>query len=81
MNERKNESLYELAKYYYSKQVSVHITLVSGKFYNGVIVSVNKDFKDRLVLLDEKFGEMLVFFDRIIDDGIEPKKEVGRWGI
>ena len=75
MNERKNEQIYDIAKYYHSKQVPVHITLISGRWYNGIIISVNEDFKDRLVLLDKKFGEMLIYFDRIVDDGIEPQKE------
>jgi len=75
MNEQKNEALYNVAKYYFSKQIPVHITLISGRWYNGIIVQVNGDFKDRLVLLDKKFGEMLIYFDRIVEDGIEPKKE------
>jgi hypothetical protein len=78
MNERTNSRNYDLACYYYSKKTPVHITLLGGKWYNGIILNVNQDFKDRLVLLDEKFGEMLIYFDRIIEDGIEPKKEEGR---
>lgn len=74
MNE-KNEGIYKLAKYYFSKQIPVHVTLISGKWYNGIIMDVSEDFKDRLVLLDEKFGEMIIFLDRIVEDGIEPRKE------
>ncbi len=72
---KRNEIIYETAKHYKDKQISVHITLTSGRWFNGIIISVNEDFKDRLVLVEERFGEMLVFFDRIIDDGIEPREK------
>lgn len=73
MNE--TNSIYETAKFYKDKNVSVHITLKSGDWLNGFIVSVNSDFKDRLVLIEERFGEMLVLFERIKDDGIIPREE------
>lgn len=76
MNDKeRNEDIFKLANYYKAEATTVHITLGSGSWLNGIILSVNKDFKDRLVLMEEKFGKMLVFFNRIIDDGIVPKKE------
>ena len=77
MNEE-NEIIYELANFYKDKNVSVHITLKSGQWLNGIILSVNKDFKDRLILQEKKYGEMLVLFERIIPDGISPEKEERR---
>ena len=82
MNEKiRNEDIFKLANYYKSTSTIVHITLCSGTWLNGIILNVNKDFKDRLVLMEDKFGKMLVFFNRIIDDGIVPKKEVDKNGM
>ena len=67
-------SIYETAEFYFKKQISVHITLKSGNWANGIIVNVNKDFKDRLVLMEERYGEMIILFDRIVDDGIVPRE-------
>ena len=72
-DKKRNEDIFKLANYYKSTSTPIHITLVSGTWLNGIILSVNKDFKDRLVLMEDKFGKMLVFFNRIIDDGIVPK--------
>jgi len=66
---------YETAKFYEDKKISVHIKLKSNEWLNGIIVGVNKDFKDRLILVEERFGEMLVLFERIKDDGIIPREE------
>jgi len=82
MNERNNQ-LYETAKFYKDKNISVHITFKSGDWINGLIISVNEDFKDRLVLTEERYGEMLILFERIKDDGIiprEPKEEKNDMG-
>ena len=69
---KRNQTLYETAKFYKDKKQSVHITLESNTWLNGMIVEVKED---RLILIDEKFGEMLIIFDRIKDDGIEPREE------
>ncbi len=77
-DKERNENIFKLADYYKANATPVHITLNSGTWLNGTILSVNKDFKDRLILIEDKFGKMLVFFDRIVDDGIVPKaKGVG----
>jgi len=72
---KRNEILYELAIFFKEKDQPVHITLISGQWLNGKIISINEDFKDRLILIEEQYGEMLIFFDRIIDDGIKPRKQ------
>lgn len=77
-DKERNEDIFKLANYYKANATPVHITLGSGTWLNGTILSVNKEFKDRLVLMEARFGRMLLFFNRIIDDGIVPKrKEVG----
>jgi len=75
MNARKNNALYENAIFYKDKKAAVHIKFVSGDWVNGVILDVNKDTKDRLVIQEERFGEMLILFERIKDDGIIPREE------
>ena len=69
MTER-NETIYETAKFYKDKNIPIHITLKSSDWLNGKIISVSKD---RLILHEEKFGEMLVLFERIKEDGIIPR--------
>jgi len=80
MNER-NKTLYEIAKFYKDNNKPVHITLKSGGWLNGLILSVNEDFKDRLVLMEERYGEMLVLFERIKDDGIVPREPNKKKGV
>ena len=68
----RNKTLYETSKFYFDKKISVHISLESNTWLNGTIAEVKED---RLFLIDEKFGLMIVLFDRIKDDGIEPREE------
>lgn len=71
--------IYETIKFFKDSNKAIHIKLVDGKWLNGIVTSINEDFKDRFCLLEEKYGEMLIFFERIIDDGItERKVEVGK---
>ena len=69
---KRHETLYETAKFYKNKNISVHINLISGDWLNGKIKNISKD---RLILIEERYGEMLVLFDRILDDGIKPREE------
>ena len=68
----RNKTFYEVATFYKNKKQPVHITLNSGTWFNGIINFLERD---RLVLDDEKVGEVLILFDRIKDDGIEPREE------
>lgn len=68
----KRKEIYETAKFYKDKKIPVHINLVSNNWLNGEIKSVSKD---RLILIEERYGEMLVLFDRILDDGIKPRED------
>lgn len=78
------KTLYETAKFYKSKKTKVHIWLKEflsngkQKYRRGIILNVNEDFKDRLILQEEEYGEMLLFFNRIKEDkdgGIVPREE------
>jgi len=68
----KRKEIYETANFYKSKNISVHINLISGDWLNGKIKTISKD---RLILIEERYGEMLILFDRILDDGIKPREE------
>lgn len=69
-----NEKIYEALKFYMDKNISVHINLDFGKWFNGKIVSI-ADTKDRFVLQEEKLGEMLIFFDRLSSTNpVEPRE-------
>ena len=69
----KTNETYEKARFYFDKKASIHITLTNGNWLNGIILNVNEDFKDRLVLVEEKFGEMLILFTEI--KSILPREE------
>jgi hypothetical protein len=69
----KTNETYEKARFYFNKKQAVHITLLNDNWLNGIILNVNEDFKDRLVLIEEKFGEMLVLFSEI--KSILPREE------
>ena len=68
---KRNETLYETANFYKNKNISVHINLASGDWLNGKIKRLSKD---RLILIEERYGEMLILFERISDDGIKPRE-------
>lgn len=68
---KRNETIYETAKFFLDSSKPIHITLQSNKWFNGTIVSLQKD---RLVLDEERFGKMLILFERIKDDGIQPRE-------
>ena len=65
MNERTNNFLnkkdmnYERAKVFLDKKIKVHISKISGGFYNGFILEVRPDF---FFIDDQEDGRQLVFF-------------------
>lgn len=62
------------AQFFKDKKKVVHIIKRDGRFLNGIIKDTSADF---LILIDEKLGEMPVFFREIIN--IEPRiKEEGK---
>lgn len=65
-----NDMIRETAKFYKDKDIPVHITLLSGQWFNGKIIVVGKY---SLTLSEEKFGDLLVLFERIKEDGIMPR--------
>lgn len=72
METKRNETINETAQFYKDKKISVHITLHSGKWFNGKIKQISEK---SLILDEEKFGVILILFERIVDDGIEPRGE------
>lgn len=62
------------ADFFKNKKVDVHISLKSGRFYNGKILDTEGDF---IIMVDKKLGEVPIFFNEIKEDGIEPFTEVG----
>lgn len=72
---KRNETIYETAKFYFNNNQSIHLILFSGQWLNGKIKSLNDSLKDRMILEEERFGEMLILFERIVDDGIKPRME------
>ena len=73
--ENDTNETYEKARFYFDKKASVHITLTNGNWLNGKILNINEDFMDRLVLVEEKFGEMLILFSEIKSILPREKKE------
>lgn len=61
---------YNKAKFYLNNNTDVHISKKNNWFHNGKIISVKNDF---LILLDEREGEMPIFFSEIFE--IEKREE------
>ena len=57
------------ANFYFNSQGPVHITLTSGRFYNGIIKQI---LDDKLILVDEKLGDTVVLFIEV--ERIEPRE-------
>lgn len=69
-----NETIYETLKFYKDKNISIHLNLTFGKWLNGKIINLPNS-KDRVIIQEEKLGEMLVFFDRLsLLNPIEPRE-------
>lgn len=66
---KRDDMILASASFYKDKNIIVHISLVSGVWYNGKILTVGKD---RLVLQEKKLGQIIIMFERIVDDGIIP---------
>lgn len=59
-------------EYFLEDKKVIHISLKSGRFYNGYVVEIRTDF---MIFNDKVLGELPVWFDEIKEDGIEPFKE------
>jgi len=71
MNMNENEKrIIEKTSHYASRETEVHLSLLGGKFYNGIIVDVNDI---RLLIFDRKLGETYVPISEVID--VEPFTE------
>lgn len=70
---KRNEYLYDMAEFFMNNNQIVHITLISGKWVNGTIISVDRENR-RLMLDEEKEGMIPILFERIKEDGIEKRR-------
>ena len=53
---------YELAKYFCTNEIKIHVTKNDGIFYNGIITQVKPEF---FFMVDREDGIKLVFFKEI----------------
>lgn len=67
------EDMIDKVEFYLNSGKKIHISIGNGIFYNGKIISVNKE-KGTLVLQDSKIGGVFILFDEIIR--IEPFREI-----
>ena len=58
------------AEFYKNQNLIVHITKKNNWWHNGIIKKINDDF---LILVDEKEGELPIFFLEIVE--IEKREE------
>ena len=73
IDEKQNDNeliliLQKRAKYFLDTQEFIHLSLKTGKFYNGTINKVGEDY---LVVRDRVVGEVPVFFIELTYNGIE----------
>ncbi len=52
----------DVLKFYYKRNIEIHIDTSDGKFYNGIINSIEKDI---LVLNDRVLGEVAISISNI----------------
>ena len=57
--EERREVNEKLARHFLDKKIKVHITLINGGFYNGLISEVGHDF---FFMVDREDGTKLIFF-------------------
>lgn len=69
-----NETKRNKAQFFKDRNIAVHISKKNNWFHNGKILDIESDF---LILIDEKEGEMPIFFDEIFEiEKREDKNEV-----
>ena len=56
------------AEFFKEKDILVHISITGMRFYNGEIDSIDDK---KIILIDEKLGELVVYFSEI--KSIEPR--------
>ena len=66
--------LYQRAEFFKSKDLSVHITKKNSWYHNGKILDLKHDF---IILLDEREGEIPIFFSEILEISRRQNKEEG----
>lgn len=79
MNER-DETIRKKLEFYFSQNIAVHIKKKNNWFHNGKLKSINSD---HCILIDEKEGEMPIFFVEIFEiqkREKKPKEEVEKYG-
>lgn len=54
--------LIEKAKFYFDKQVTIHIDTIDNRFFNGIITQFSEK---HIVVNDRVLGETLIFFSEI----------------
>ena len=70
--EMNEELFYKKAKYYSLNKIPVHIKLVNGFYYNGIILEVTTDY---FILDDEKINEFPVWFSEVIKLEVKKTRE------
>ena len=58
-DKRKKDMNQRRAIVFYKRETKVHVTMISGTFYNGYVTEVSEDF---FFLNDQKLGEKIIFF-------------------
>lgn len=54
--------LIEKAKFYFEKQVTIHIDTIDNRFFNGIITQISEK---HIVVNDRVLGETIIFFSEI----------------
>ena len=62
------------AEYFLEDKRKIHISLKSGKFYNGFIVEIRNEF---LIFEDAVLSKVPIWYEDIKEGSMEPFKELG----
>ena len=63
MNDEELNVLIKKVNFFKDKSKPVHVSIKSGKFYNGFITEINADF---FIVSEFKFGEQPVFYVEVL---------------
>ena len=73
--DEKESIIIEKASHYASKEIEVHLTLIDGTFYNGILIDVNDV---RILIQDRKLDEVYVAIREVREvEPYEKKEGVG----
>jgi len=58
-----NDEIQKRCNYFFKEKATVHIKLINGAFYNGIILEISEE--EFIIFIDRYSGELPIFFTEI----------------